>query len=105
MNTLIQILRSSLVSIIKRIDDGDCDLSEHETDELISVMRKYTDKDVRMSKYQACNYLNISRATFDNYVSDGRIPKGTHQQGFKELYWLKKDLDKFKIEFKKKFKK
>lgn len=98
----MQILRSLLVSIIKRIDNGDCDLSESETDELISVMRKYTDKDVRMSKYQACNYLNISRATFDNYVADGRIPRGTHQQGFKELYWLKKDLDKFKESRKKK---
>lgn len=98
----MQILRSSLVSIIKRIDNGDCDLSENETDELISVMRKYTDKDVRMSKYQACNYLNVSRATFDNYVADGRIPRGTHQQGFKELYWLKKDLDKFKESRKKK---
>ena len=55
-----------------------------------------------MSKYQACNYLNVSRATFDNYVSDGKIPRGIHQQGFKELYWLKKDLDKFRESCKKK---
>ena len=41
-------------------------------------------------------YLNISRATFDNYVRAGKIPKGRKQQGFKELFFYKKDLDKFK---------
>nr|DAM09941.1 MAG TPA: excisionase [Caudoviricetes sp.] len=29
-----------------------------------------------MSKIQACDYLGISRATFDNYVKNGWIPKG-----------------------------
>lgn len=39
----------------------------------------------RMSKIQACDYLGVSRATFDNYVRDGFIPKGIKQEGFKEL--------------------
>lgn len=30
----------------------------------------------RMSKIQACDYLGVSRATFDNYVKNGWIPKG-----------------------------
>ena len=55
-----------------------------------------TQSNVKYSKYQAINYLNISRATFDNYVADGKIPKGRKQQGFKEIFWLKSDLDKFK---------
>jgi predicted DNA-binding transcriptional regulator AlpA len=101
MNPIISAVRSSLVTIINRIDNGDCDIATDEADELISVLRKYTDKDKRMSKYQACEYLNISRATFDNYVSNGWIPKGTHQQGFKELSWLQKDLDKFKQSYRK----
>ena len=96
MSPLIKIIRDLLMLFVKRIDDGDCNISDDEAGELITVMRKYTDKDERMSKYQACEYLHISRATFDNYVSYGWIPKGTHQQGFKELYWLKKDLDDFK---------
>lgn len=96
MNPLLIALRSALVGIIKRIDDGDCDISDNETTELITTIKRCTERDVRMSKYQACEYLHISRATFDNYISYGWIPKGTHQQGFKELYWLKKDLDKFK---------
>lgn len=96
MFPLMKILRDLLLSFVKKIEDGDCNLEDNETDELISVMRKYTDKDERMSKYQACKHLKISRATFDNYVADGLIPRGIHQQGFKELYWLKKDLDEFK---------
>lgn len=49
----------------------------------------------RMSKVQACDYLGVSRATFDNYVRDGFIPKGVKQEGFKELSWQKSDLDIF----------
>lgn len=37
----------------------------------------------------------VSRATFDNYVRDGFIPKGIKQEGFKELSWNKADLDIF----------
>jgi excisionase family DNA binding protein len=29
-----------------------------------------------MNKTQAADYLGVSRATFDNYVHDGRIPHG-----------------------------
>lgn len=47
------------------------------------------------SKVQACDYLGVSRATFDNYVRDGFIPKGIKQEGFKELSWQKSDLDIF----------
>lgn len=37
----------------------------------------------------------MSRATFDNYVREGKLPKGKHEIGFKELSWCKKDLDEF----------
>lgn len=102
MNPLLIALRSALVGIIKRIDNNDCDLSDDETTEVLTTIKRCTEKDVRVSKYQACEYLKISRATFDNYIVNGWIPKGTHQQGFKELSWLRKDLDKFKAEFRKK---
>jgi predicted DNA-binding transcriptional regulator AlpA len=48
-----------------------------------------------MSKYQACSYLHCSRASFDNYVKAGLIPKGKHVIGFKEKRWYKKDLDNY----------
>lgn len=101
MNPLLIALRSALVGIIKRIDDGDCDITADETAEVITTIKRCTERDVRMSKYQACEYLHVSRSTFDTYVANGWIPKGVHQQGFKELSWLRKDLDKFKAEFKK----
>lgn len=47
-----------------------------------------------MSKESACMYLDISRATFDNLVREGKIPKGEKALGFKELGWKKSDLDK-----------
>jgi len=39
--------------------------------------------------------MGVSRATFDNYIARGWIPKGQKRQGFKELFWNKSDLDKF----------
>lgn len=49
----------------------------------------------RLSKYAACEYLNVSRATFDNYVREGKLPRGKHEIGFKELSWDRKTLDEF----------
>lgn len=64
-------------------------------DLLIKIINdtEITNKNEKLSKYQACKYLKVSRATFDNYVRAGKIPKGRKQIGFKELYWYKKDLD------------
>lgn len=53
-----------------------------------------------MSKTMACEYIGKSRATFDNYVKLGLIPKGIKEDGFKELSWRKSDLDIFKHEHK-----
>ena len=39
--------------------------------------------------------LNVSRTTFDNYVREGKLPRGKHEIGFKELSWSKKELDEF----------
>lgn len=58
-------------------------------------MKRFTDKEKRLSKYAACEYLNVSRATFDNYVREGKLPRGKHEIGFKELSWDRKTLDEF----------
>lgn len=49
-----------------------------------------------MSKIQACDYLGLSRSTFDSYVRAGLIPKGKIQEGFKEKSWMKYDLDAYR---------
>ena len=57
------------------------------------IYSNYTDKTQRLSKYQACQKLNVSRATFDNLVREGIIPRGEKVIGFKELFWNEKTLD------------
>lgn len=83
------------MKIVNDIDAGNSNITEKEAMELTKVLQSYTDKTVKMSRYEACKYLNVSRATFDNYVRAGRLPRGKHEAGFKELSWDKKTLDAF----------
>lgn len=92
---MINIIKSILNNIIKDIDVGNSNITEEDEAKILEVLNKYTHKDEKLSKYQACQYLNVSRATFDNYIRDGKLPKGIKQVGFKELSWFKKDLDIF----------
>lgn len=93
---MLKVIRSILNKIIEDIDCGNSNITENEAMELTKVLQSYTDKTVKMSKYQACRYLNVSRATFDNYVREGKLPRGKKEAGFKELFWTQKDLDEFK---------
>lgn len=92
---MLSVLQKLLRKIDEDIDAGNSSLSEEEELELVGILKEYTRKDKPMSKYQAYTYLNISRATFDNLVSDDKLPKGVKVAGFKELFWYKKDLDKY----------
>lgn len=84
---MLKIIRGILSEIIKDIDCGNSNISEDDGMEIVKILKSYTDKTVKMSKYQACQYLNMSRATFDNYVREGKLPRGKHTAGFKELSW------------------
>lgn len=92
---MITILKKYLLKIVNDIDAGNSNISEEDTIKLCEVLKEYTNKDVRMSKYKAYTYLNVSRATFDNYVAQGLLPRGIKEAGYKELSWYKKDLDTF----------
>ena len=94
---MIGLIRSLLQNCIDRIDSGNSNLSAEEEIEIIELLKKYTNKDRKFSKYQACKYLNISRATFDKYIREGKIPKGKKEAGFKELFYLESDLREFVI--------
>jgi predicted DNA-binding transcriptional regulator AlpA len=48
-----------------------------------------------MTKVESANYIGVSRATFDNYISKGLIPKGSKRPGLNNLMWNKSDLDKY----------
>lgn len=92
---MLKVIRNLLIKIVDNIDSGNSNITSEEAIEIAKVLASYTDKEIRLSKYQACRYLNMSRATFDNYVRYGKLPRGEKQQGFKELSWKKKDLDEF----------
>lgn len=68
-------------------------MDESECIEIIDCLKRLSDRQRRLSKYEACRYLNVSRATFDNYVRAGKIPRGKKVAGFKELSWSRKELD------------
>lgn len=89
------LIRSLLQNCIDRIDAGNSNLSAEKEIEVIELLKNYTNKDRKLSKYQACEYLNINRATFDNYIRNGKIPRGKKEAGFKELFYLESDLRKF----------
>lgn len=93
---MLKIIRNLLLKIINDIDTGNSNLTSEECCLVIDTLNQFTNKKEKLSKYQAYRYLNISRATFDNYVREGKIPKGIEQPGFKELFWIKEDLDKLK---------
>lgn len=94
MNILLKTLSEFLKEKAADIDAGNSNISDDELMEMLENFNVITTKNSRMSKDQACSYLNVSRATFDNYVRNGDIPKGKKQRGFKELSWNKLDLDK-----------
>ena len=88
MDVIAQLLEQCLGNI----KAGTSNISEEDQLEIVAMLKKYTDKDRRLSKYQACIYLNMSRATFDNYVREGKIPKGKKETGWKELSWSESEL-------------
>lgn len=88
-------IRKYLLKLVDDIDAGNSNLTEEESIELVNRLKELTDRQKRLSKYEACKYLNVSRATFDNYVREGKLPRGAKEAGFKELSWTIKELDKF----------
>ena len=89
---LMDVIAQLLEQCLGNIKAGTSNISEEDQLKIVAMLKKYTDKDRRLSKYQACTYLNISRATFDNYVREGKIPKGKKETGWKELSWSESEL-------------
>ena len=89
-----QILRRLLEQALNDIDAGNSNITQEEEEKIINVLKTINKKDKFLSKYQAYTYLNMSRASFDNKIREGLIPKGIKVEGFKELMWKETDLIK-----------
>lgn len=79
---VLSINETLLQKFIDDIDSDNCNITMEQQSKIISVLSNIANPDYRMSKVQACDYLGVSRATFDNYVRDGFIPKGVKQERF-----------------------
>lgn len=90
---MLGIIRNLLKQIVDNIDSGNSNITQEEGEQIISTLKSITEP--KLSKYQACKLLNIKRARFDQLVSEGKLPKGEKQQGFKELFWRKSDVLKY----------
>ena len=89
---MLQIIRTLLQKFIDDIDADNTNMSYEQQCNLLRVLSNVNiGQDNEMNKTQAADYLGVSRATFDNYVHDGFIPRGKQVGKFKELRWYKSD--------------
>ena len=93
---MLKIIREILQKFIDDIDADNTNMSYEQQCNVLRVLSNVNiGQDNEMNKTQAADYLGVSRATFDNYIRDGFIPKGKQVGHFKELRWYKSDLDIF----------
>lgn len=93
---MLQLIRTILQKFIDDIDSDNTNLNYQQQCNIIRILSNVDiGQDNEMNKMQAADYLGVSRATFDNYVRDGYIPRGKQIGHFKELRWYKSDLDLF----------
>lgn len=90
---MLKLIRKLLLKLVDDIDTGNSNIDEEEQKEILDILNRIHSN--RLSKESACKYLNMSRATFDNLVRDGKLPRGKKEVGFKELSWTKHELDKY----------
>lgn len=99
MNKFTKLIRDLIADRLEQIDAGNSKIDEESAIAILKAVMDSTDMTKRVSKYKACQMLHISRATFDNYVREGKLPKGEHTIGFKELSWSIKSINDFKTKY------
>lgn len=90
---MLELIKVAFQQFINDIDSGNSNISQEQQSKILDLLEEINSEE--LSKIQAADYIGVSRATFDNYINKGLIPKGEKRQGFKELFWYKKDLNKF----------
>lgn len=88
---LIKVVARKMHEIADEMSAGNSRLSEESLMTIASVLTHRP-----MSMEAACKYLNMSRSKFTTKVSQGLIPKGRKQFGWKELCWYEDELEKCK---------
>lgn len=94
----IAILASLLRSVADNLDAGNSNITEDEMLEICELISNSSNPEEKISKYQTADLLGVNHKTVDYYVRKGYIPHGRQEIGFKEIFWYKKDILKFKEE-------
>lgn len=89
---MLKIISKLLRQLADDIDEGKFHCEDSDIIASIDTLSNFK-SEFPLSKAQACQYLNMSRSTFDTYIRNGWIPKGVKRLGFKELSWTKEQLD------------
>lgn len=89
---MLKIISKLLRQLADDVDNGKFECEESDIIMSIDILSNFK-SEFPLSKAQACQYLNMSRSTFDTYIRNGWIPKGVKRLGFKELSWTKEQLD------------
>ena len=69
------------------IDAGNSHLSEEQAANILSCIAH-----IEMTKEEVCDYLRISRSRFDDFVREGRFPKGKKVPHKNTLIWYKDEI-------------
>jgi predicted DNA-binding transcriptional regulator AlpA len=89
MENLKNILIRELEEVLHKLKTDTCELSEVEAMDILSAITHQP-----LSREEAYDYLNCSRATFENLMKAGKIPRGRKTKGRTGLVWYKDELDK-----------
>ena len=84
---LTKLFIKEVEELLNRVKNGNCALDD---DEMIGILSTISHR--KLKKLQACDYLKISRATFDNLVAAGRLQKGKKIKRENGLIWYQDEL-------------
>ena len=87
---MLKVISQSLRQLADDVDAGKFECDKEQMTQVVTQLAEFNTE--FLSKAQACDYLNISRSTFDKLIKEGKLPKGKKRMGFKELSWKKEEL-------------
>lgn len=91
-------MTNAVIILLERLlGDFKADNTNLSEEEMLKVARCLSEintiQKTEFSKKEAYDYLHMSRASFDNKIREGKIPRGKKFPG--KLVWYKKDLDAY----------
>jgi predicted DNA-binding transcriptional regulator AlpA len=82
-----EILVKLLYEYADNIRANNTHLTEEQAGNILSLVAH-----IELTKEEACDLLNMSRSSFDSYVSAGKLPKGIKIAHKHNLIWYKDEL-------------